>query len=207
MLNLVQIDRLAEQNAWERLIERVLHNGRGGDLAMRLRLVREEAAAPAALGLALQRTCELTYGPSAIGTGLVAQLLHLQREDGLFASAPNDHVTTDPSPRRASPAATAIAVRALHDWREQCRSAGHEVETRLDRAIGRGLFALACAQRDEGGFGEDEVENAIVLWQLGRIGEFRQAVRFHDLVDAVSAREDGVPALIEISRLARAMAA
>lgn len=207
MLNLVQIDRLAEQNAWERLIERVLHNGRGGDLVMRLRLVREEAAAPSALGLAVQRTCELTYGPSAVGTGLVAQLLHLQRDDGFFVSAVDDHSPTASSPRRASPAATAIAVRALNDWREQCCSAGHDVDARVDRAISRGLFALACAQQDDGGFAQDDMESAIVLWQLGRVPAFRQAVRFHDLIDAVSSREDDVPALLEISRLAQAMAA
>src|SRR5690606_18238521 len=90
MINILQIDRLVEQRAWERLIERILQNGRGGSLHVRLRLARREAAAPAALGLAIQRLCELTFGPTPIARGLVAQLLHLQDRSGGFVESDSE---------------------------------------------------------------------------------------------------------------------
>lgn len=209
MLNLVQIDRLAEQGAWERLIERVLQNGRGNDLLMRLCLTREEAIAPAAIGLALQRVCELTYGPTGFGFGLVAQLLHLQREDGSFMSADIDTNEMDGVARRSSPAATAIAIRALLEWKQQCASTGYDFDPRIDVAIERGLFSLACRQREDGGFSEIDAESALVLWQLGGKSEFRRAVRFHDLVDVVDAGSSGdeVVSRTTVSRLAQAAAA
>lgn len=209
MLNLTQIERLAQTNGWERLVERVLENGRGGLLAVRMRLALEEAIGPAAIGLGLQRACELTYGPTPLLEGLAARLVHMQRQDGHFVS-PDASPDSDGSSRRPSPAATAIAIRALLAWRDLLEAVALDASAApLDRAIDRGLFALACAQREDGGFGRgacDLIESAIVLWQLGGRSEFRRAVRYHALLDVVE--EDATSTtLVEVSRLAHAAAA
>ncbi len=211
MINITQIDRLVEQRAWERLIERILQNGRGGNLQVRLRLARRDAAAPAALGLAIQRLCELTFGPTPIARGLVAQLLHLQDGNGGFVESGSDgQPESADCCRRVSPAATAIAVRALIQWSDFAQMCGEDVDPRIAVAVSRGLFALACLQDEVGGFDNDVVESAIVLWQLGGRSEFRRVVRFHDLndlIDAAGSEPGAFSSLNEISRLAHAAAA
>jgi hypothetical protein len=173
MISRIQIQRMIQTGAWTRLVERILANGRCRSLPARRRLSEDDSAAVAGLGLALQRLCEITYGPSGQSAGLAERLVRLQREDGLFAAGPT-----------SSPAATAVAIAALLAWREQRSAAGIGPDHALDRAIAVGLAALADALKRPGRKRPDRVDVEVVLWQLGRHDAFRQAVPLADLAPA-----------------------
>ncbi|QOJ17519.1 MAG: hypothetical protein HRU76_07975 [Phycisphaeraceae bacterium] len=246
MLSIPQIRHLVDARAYERLIDRVLTSGRSGNLSVRLRLGAPQAQPPAALGLALQRVVELTYGPTPLAADLATRIIHLQRADGLFggeaaeSDAPPEsgdrHTLTStpegdrpvgsvggvsgsfafPGGSRASaaasgaepvsPAATAAALRGLIEHRRQRVESGAAPDPVVEASIDRALFALAQRQQWNGLIGEDAVEGAIVLWQLGGVPRFRQAVRFADLCEAVDTVGEGV-VTHELARLAHAMAA
>jgi hypothetical protein len=164
MISQVQIQRMIETGAWGRLVQRVLANGRCRSAAARRRLSEPGPAMAAGIGLALQRLCELTYGPSDMADGLAGRLLRLQRPDGLFGG-------------RVAPsvAASAVALRGLLIWGEQRgRSAG--TDHLLDSAIERGIASIAAALSRPGLRPPDRVDIEVVLWQLGRDEEFRRAV-------------------------------
>jgi hypothetical protein len=165
MISRVQIQRMIEIGAWDRLVQRILANGRCRSAAARRRLSEPGSAMVAGIGLALQRLCELTYGPSEIAGGVARRLLRLQRPDGLFEGGPS-----------LSIAASAIAIRGLLDWGEQCgrRAAGRHL--RLEGAIERGIAALAAALSRPGRLAPDQVDLEVVLWQLGRDERFRRAI-------------------------------
>jgi hypothetical protein len=114
MLNLQQIERLIEANQYPHLIQRILANGREVDERVHRALLCPAIVAPAALGLALQRACELSYGPTDVVERIVARLLDLQHANGRFGS---DRFT----PRATGDAiiATAIALRGLLDYQHQ----------------------------------------------------------------------------------------
>ena len=173
MISRIQIQRMIQIGAWSRLVDRILANGRCRSLPARRRLSEEGTAAVAGLGLALQRLCEITYGPSTLAARLAQRLRRLQREDGLF--------TAGCSP---SPAATAVAVAGLLAWREQRIAAGAGPDRGLDGAIARGIAAIAEALKRPGQQPPDRVDIEVVLWQLGRHDAFRQAVPLADLAPA-----------------------
>jgi len=205
MISLNRIERLVCAGAWERIIDCVLDNGRSRNLALRLRLARAEAACPAALGLALQRCCELTYGPTPAAAGLAARLIHAQNDRGLWRPA---DAGGGGSPGGASPGslpAAAAALRGLIEYRRQRLEAAATVDPALETAIDRGLHALAGHQGEDGLIGDDGVDAAIVLWQLGGVAAFRERVRYFDLLEAVDASEIDVPE--DVRRLAHAVAA
>jgi hypothetical protein len=165
MISPSQIERMVAAGAYGRLVGRILSNGRCRSVEARSRLAQPPAAAAAGLGLALQRLCELTYGPSAMTARLVKRLLLLQHADGLFGA---DAAT--------SPAATAVAIRGLLAWRDQLEEAGHIVDPALQRAIERGLAALIAAASGNTEAVVDQTDREIILWQLGQCDAFRRAL-------------------------------
>jgi len=165
MISTAQIQRMVQTGAFSRLVERILANGRCQSGPARRRLAEPSSAAAAGIGLALQRLCELTYGPSEAAAGLAERLLGLQRRDGLFGAGAD-----------ASVAASAVALRGLLDWRQQRKDAGSAPDHRLEGAIRRGIEALAAVVARRCTSPLDRVDLEVVLWQLGRIKAFRRAV-------------------------------
>lgn len=204
MISQHQIVRLIESRevaAATQLIERILANGRCRSALARRMLARPGAVEPAALGLAIQRICEMTYRPAPNSALLVSRLLELQSPNGTFGSASlgdND----------AFLAASAVAIRALVAYRSQCAAFQTQSNARVNFAIAQGIDALAHHAAD---CLRDQiilapVAWAIVLWQLGDVVEFRARVRTDamlDLLDQTGAEliED------ELARYAHAMAA
>lgn len=164
MISQVQIQRMVETGAWGRLVQRILANGRCRSAAARRRLSEPGPAMVAGIGLALQRLCELTYGPSDIADGLAQRLLGLQRPDGLFSGRETPSVS-----------ASAVALRGLLTWGEQ-RGQPADPDHHLDTAIERGIAAIATALSRPGQRPLDRVEIEVVLWQLGHNDAFRRAV-------------------------------
>lgn len=194
MISLPRIARFADAQDFDRLLDEITRNGRPISLPVRLRLSEPAGIASAALGLALQRCIELTYRPMPISTGLASRLLDEMREDGSFGTV----------------AGTAIAVAGLLAFRDQAwanarlrRAAGGQDDCTLERMetmlhqIDLGIAAAwhwlrqrqeqSAALRFDGPSGliGDELDSAIVLWQLGLEPRFARAVRFADLLDAV----------------------
>lgn len=198
MINLRQLQRLLDSGeagtggmggagaAFERVIERILNNGRCHCPAVRRALFGSTAVRAVATGLALQRCCELTYGPTAMGRDLADRLATMMDDEGLFGG---------------DIAATAVAVRALLDWVD---ASGEGVSDVAQRAIA----GLGECQDASGLLGGDVVASAIVLWQLGdrpTVCEAFGEVHWHALIAAV--RRCGGAVGEEFSRFAYAMAA
>lgn len=176
MLSLVQIQRLVAARDCRLLVDRVLSNGRLDSQAVRACLTSPQAVVTAALGLALQRACELTYGPTAIAADLAWRLLDQRRGDGLFGTGPTPSI-----------AASAVAIRGLLAFLDQSRAAarnGRQAPDAIADAVNSAIAALAELQRDDGLLGRDTTETAIVVWQLGDRAEFRAALRLPDLLSS-----------------------
>jgi len=97
MITLQQIQRLVAVGALERLLDRVLANGRSTSPAIRAHLVASVAIEPVALSLGLQRACELAYGPQPMHATLAHRLMMLQSPSGVFVSSSvrPDHPSAD----------------------------------------------------------------------------------------------------------------
>jgi hypothetical protein len=198
MLSLTQIQRLVATGDYRLLVERVLSNGRLDGCAVRSCLTDPRAVVPAALGLALQRACELTYGPAAIAVDLARRLLDQRRGDGLFGTG-----------QTSSIAASAVAIGGLLALFDQCRADGSDVRLALDEikaAVDSALAALGDLQREDGRLGRDSTDVAIMLWQLGDRAEFRAALRRPDLLSSALNTEDDQERN-DLHRLAHAVAA
>ena len=170
MISLHQIEQLLRAGSYDRLVDRVLANRRSVAGTLAARLHEPDARAPAACGLALQRCCELSYGPTAIAGVLASRLLAQQDDDGLFGG---------------SFAAAAVALRGLSDYAQQHREIGEAVDEPTAAAITRGMEALRRAQADDCVLDTDVEAWAIVRWQLGDQPAFRPAVRLDSLTEAV----------------------
>jgi hypothetical protein len=97
---------------------------------MRGLLMHPHAVAPAALGLALQRLDELSYGPNPLTEHVVHLLLAMQADSGQFGGP-------DPA---ASLAATAVACRGLLRWRDAHADAladAARLDAETPRPVGR----------------------------------------------------------------------
>jgi hypothetical protein len=195
MISTAQIQRMVQTGAFSRLVERILANGRCQSDPARRRLAEPSAAAAAGIGLALQRLCELTYGPSEAAAGLAERLLGLQGPDGLFGSGPD-----------ASIAASAVALRGLLDWRRQREDARAAPDHRLAGAIRRGMDALVASVARRRVAPLDRVDLEVVLWQLGRIRAFRRAVPVVELAPSPAA-SNGRGRGDDLTRFATAAAA
>jgi hypothetical protein len=146
---------MVDQQTHRRLVERVLANGRCRSQAARLRLQGPLAAAPAGLGLALQRLCELTYSAGDAETAVARRLLCLQGGDGLFGAGPEPHL-----------GATAVAVGALLAYRRLAGGPGAAVDAAIDQALEAVADVVATGA-------VDRVDLELVVWQLGREPRFR----------------------------------
>ena len=175
MMNLTHIERLMEEESYDRLVDRVLANGRRVGTAVATRLGVPEAVAAAACGLALQRCCELTYAPTPLAERLAMQLLEMQRNDGHFSR---------------SVAASAVALRGLLDYLQHHQDVDEVLPHRTSAAIAEALAAFRRTQSADGGFRSNATESTIVLWQLGEHKAFRSAVTPQPLWSAVDRLTD-----------------
>jgi len=171
MLSPAVLERLISAEDWERLLSEVLRNGRPLPVGARLRLLGGDSAAPASLGLALQRMIELSYAPGRREQRALERLLALQGQDGGFGS----------------PAATASACAGLIAFQEHAVAAlGGSTEAlarRVDEAIERALHALYAARErrlfDGGGADGligDAMETALVFWRLDGVARFETRI-------------------------------
>ncbi len=173
MITQTQILRMVESQAFARLVDRLITNGRCHSPVAIKMLQQPETAGPAALGLALQRLCEITYWPSPDGTALAHRLVRMQRRDGVFCGG----ASADSGARVA---ATAVALRGLIDWvtqhNDQRATGGNDDRLAIIRkAIARAWEALAREWRDARTRGKcDEAVWAIALWQLGDCDDARK---------------------------------
>jgi hypothetical protein len=203
MLSLNKIERLAESGYLLTLLDAVSANGRPLPVGVRAALTAEADLPLASLGLAVQRTTELSYLPTpgawAIGGRLVGCLL-----DAGLAS-------------RASAGAVALALGGLSDLLEQAAAAGVAVPPEIDRAIQSAMQAgvyrlfeaqagLAAQRPADAGLVGSAIDSALLTWQLAgrpalveRVGRSvnlraldralgRREVRSHPDVVAVLAR-------------------
>jgi hypothetical protein len=159
MLTIPHILRLIEAEAYGRLIERVLANGRCDSPDICRRLSRPDVRVPAALGLALQRCVELSYSPTAVAGALVGRLLDQQRGDGLFGSASHESQLI----------ATAVALRSLADLPLPPGEGKGEgvTDSTLNSAINEARDSLAHLANAIDWLALSPVAAAIALWQLG----------------------------------------
>jgi len=184
MLSEFRIRRLVSSGHFSQLIDELAHNGRPLGLPVRIRLGDPAIVRPAALGLAIRRMTEITFAVVPTTRQLVEKLLGEQDpQTGGFGSI----------------AASAVALRALFETRDQC-GAGDLVPT-LDRAIGPALQFLALAQ-DESGMLGDAIDSMIARWQLSACEPARQAIRWQDLVES----SDAMPISSETASLLEAAA-
>ncbi len=189
MLNLPRIARLSVAGDFERMLEEVCRNGRPLPLPVRLRLSEPAGLSAAAAGLALQRIIQLTYRPTPVSIGLARTLVVLRDEDGKFGTL----------------AATAVALAGLLAFSDQVKSlptlsqVDPDLRRAVDESIAAALHRLHRAQEESPAMpgarlGErpsligDELDSAIVLWQLGLEPRFANAIRYEDLLASVEDR-------------------
>src|SRR4051812_35090518 len=120
MISQNQIVRLIQAEEFRQLIDRILANGRCNSAIAKRVLRQVEVAAPAALGLAIQRLSELTYGASRFAEVLASRLALMQGTDGMFGGGAQ-------APPESRLAATAAALRGLITFASQPLSAGANV--------------------------------------------------------------------------------
>jgi hypothetical protein len=189
MMSILRLERLIRAGSHRRLIESVLANGRfrSGELVDRLCL--GDGGEAAALGLALARCCELSYGPCPLAASIAGRLRRLQQDDGLFGRGL---------------AASAIALRGLLQFRDH-RSEAMAGQSDLPPATRRGLDALRHAIR-EGPGGADRLDAAVVVGWLGAHPASRGAAMLEPLNDMLGLDEPSAP-VDDLERYARAAAA
>ena len=172
MLTIPLIHRLFRTADHDGLIRSLSGNGLVLPLPLRVRL---SGSRPAAIGLALRRVVELSYGPTPLSRQMTSTLLDLQRPDGAFE--------TDGRP---DPLATAAAAAGLgRVIRDQPRAAGPEVREAHRRAAsavaemqsGDGLFDTPLDRCDAG----RTLTGLLTLFLLGDDEAFVAATRVGDL--------------------------
>lgn len=186
MLNLPRIARLSVTNDVQRMFDEVCRNARPLPLPVRMRLMDRDGLEAAAAGLALQRVTQLTYRPTPVAIGLARSLAGMQQECGLIGTI----------------ASTGVALAGLMAFADQVRSlpstsqVDPDLRRRVDDAVSAGLHRLHRAQEEAPAdrLGDrptligDELDSAIILWQLGLEPRFIRSVRFEDLLAAVEDR-------------------
>ena len=199
MLSPSQIGRFIANRDYRRLVDRLLNNGRCHSRRAQALLHAPESIEVAAIGLGLQRICELAYWPVPEGIEFSHQLFRLQRRDGLFGPAhsnPSDGWIV---------AASAVALRGMSEWSAAFE---HREDERLllERSIARGLGAIASVWSCAATGGESLAPWAIVLWQLG---DNEQALAILPLRSIRNAIATADPDLLrdDLTRLALTMAA
>ncbi len=168
MISPQNISRMIKSKSYRPLIQRILGNGRCYAPAVISRLCQPPLDAPAALGLALQRTVELTYSSSPLIDDLVYKLLKHQNSSGFFG-------------RSASPelAASAIALRGLQVGMAQFEE---EASSPARQALDRGMATLIRLLNSDAVQSIDHIDTAVILWQLGDLQLFRVRVDIAQLL-------------------------
>lgn len=173
MLSVKQIHQQVQSRAYRRLTQRILANGRCQSPQILKRLLEPGAVAPAALGLALQRLFELTWGSSSESQIILTRLLACQAASGLFGDP--DRIARNGRNIEhegvMSIAATAIVIQTLTialarmDLRESRNQSVYlpQLKAALERAMMALTRSLDASLSDD----INDVDAAIVLWQLG----------------------------------------
>ena len=162
MISLNHIDRMIHYEMYERLVQRILANGRSISSGHSMLLMRSDAVEAAACGLALQRCCELTYAPTPLAAELAMRLTQMQRTNGHFSQ---------------SLAGSAVALKGLLDFLDQTHDVGETVNESMRAGIAEALAAFRRTQLDASPINEQQIqESQIVLWQLADNAAFRSAV-------------------------------
>lgn len=178
-----KISRLVAGRQHEALMQAVLDNGRPLPIHARLRLAEPDALAAAGLSLGLQRLIELSGYACAESAAAATELLTRQESNGAFGSI----------------AATAATIRALH-LLLHAPGVDAGLQDAAAAALDRCVHALHCAiERDRlrGGPGlpGDELDAALVLWQLRDVEPARKSLDLNSLEGALLARiKPGEPA-------------
>jgi hypothetical protein len=195
MLSLHLVQRHLDAGDYTRLVRALACNG----LAIPLPLQARLSFPAAAVGLALRRVVELTWGPTPLTRHAQSLLLHLQRPDGTFAgSCDRDPLAT---------AAAAAAFRAV------MRNHGGDAAARAAHPHARALAALASMQADDGLFSarddrtwQDRAATAaLILHLLADDPAFVASVRHAELLNALADQAHRLDdATAELYRLALA---
>ncbi|MCP3904342.1 MAG: hypothetical protein GY715_11990 [Planctomycetes bacterium] len=162
MMSIRQIEQMIERKSYRRLVDRLLDNGRCVRHHVRRRLLQPEHLVGTALGLALQRVCEMSYGPCEIGARIAEEVR------GRLAAA-TDALASPATISEALPAAT-VALRGLADWvgRDDHRVSTASDDGR-DPTIRRALDAVTAVVGGADLARSDPVAVEIAEWQLGRM--------------------------------------
>ncbi|GAB4198032.1 MAG: hypothetical protein Kow00105_12040 [Phycisphaeraceae bacterium] len=179
MLSTQQIRKLVNSRDYARLINCLADNGTTLPLPLQARLSHPVPA----LGLALRRACELSYGPTPMIREMVHELLVSQNPDGSF-----------PGSTDRDPLATAAAAAGLAAVVREQPVPDPELAVALDQA----LAALASMQdgqalfmhSDDRAIEDRALTSAMILFLLARVPRFRETCRFADLMDWFDERAD-----------------
>ncbi len=202
MLSVHQIERHFRARHLDALLRGVAPIGLDLPLPLLVRLSGEPVAV---LALALRRVLELTYGPTPLSRELTATLLDRQNNDGSFGEG----VSGNPD-GPGDPLATAAVIAALTALLQEHASTPHP-EAALARE--RAIAALANSQADHGLFvspadrtdHDQALATAFILTLLAGDEDFRQSVRFADLMNWFDEHDDELPAHADtLLRIARA---
>ncbi len=137
MLNHRQIEQLIKQEEHPSLVRRIMGNGRATDPQTMSYLLDKYGVTAAALGLALQRLDELTYGRDPLSDTTACRLCTYQRKDGLFG--------LDKTP---SLLCSAVALHGLISWYEKALWLGANPSEPLLIKIGQSInLAHASLQK------------------------------------------------------------
>jgi len=133
MICIKALVRQVEGGEHHRALARVLENGRDTerDLSAWVR-ANPGSLTSIALGLALTRLAELTYGPTDEGSRLAERLMSVQDETGWFGSS-----------GCMDPVGTAVALSGLLFHTDQYRQVSQQPPSALTSAVDRAARALA----------------------------------------------------------------
>lgn len=192
MITLKQIARMVESGSFTQLIDRLDSCGDLEGLTGTSCRNDNAACKAIALGLALQKVCEFSYGrcrlADEIAEQLIAALTELAEFDPADAGGCDDE---------CGAAARAVALRGLFNHARLNRTA-IENDPLFERELQR--LIDACVSAIEGA--QDHKIIAIALWQLGDVHAFRTRAPVDRMIEQISRAEGG-----NLPRLAMAMAA
>jgi hypothetical protein len=147
--------RQVEDGEHARALSRVLGNGRTSERRLQAWLKRHPRELPVvALGFALTRLAELTYGPTDEGSRLAERLLNHQQLEGGFGVGSLD------------PVSTAVALCGLLFHLDQYRQLGLDPDARLAEGADRAASVLVDWIIGQRAAHETNEELAIVRSQL-----------------------------------------
>lgn len=172
MISVHLIQRAFELQDTERLFRLVNQNGLDLPLPLQIRLL---AGPVAPLALALSRLMDLTYGHTPLGRDMAAAILAHQQAQGAFEAG-----------GEPDPLATAAAAAAMGRLMRESAVPWPELATARQRALAalgelQGDDSLFCCPHDRTQ-ADRALIAAFILVLLGDDADFRQAVRYADLL-------------------------